>query len=70
LGLVTTVYSGFIQDLGFTTVETVLNIPLGLEHRVLAVWLIVKGFNSSAVRSIAPSTVRSIAPSTVRSMTL
>jgi hypothetical protein len=60
LGLVATVYVGFTQDFGFATVNTVLNIPIGLQEMVLAVWLIVKGFNPSAVRSIAPSTVRSM----------
>ena len=60
LRLVATVYAGFTQDFGFTTVNTVLNIPIGLQEMVLAVWLIVKGFNPSAVRSIAPSTVRSM----------
>ena len=53
LSLVATVYSGFTQDFGFTTVNTVLNIPIGLQEMVLAVWLIVKGFNPSAVRSAA-----------------
>jgi hypothetical protein len=62
LMLVATVYSGFTQDFGFTTVNTVLSIPIGLQEMVLAVWLIVKGFNPSAVRSIAPSTVRSMTP--------
>jgi len=62
LGLVATVYSGFTQEFGFTTVNTVLNIPIGLQEMVLAVWLIVKGFNPSAVRSIAPSAVRSMTP--------
>ena len=62
LGLVATVYSGFTQDFGFTTVNTVLNIPIGLQEMVLAVWLIAKGFNLSAVRSIAPSTMRSMTP--------
>jgi hypothetical protein len=53
LTLVATVYSGFTQDFGFTTVNTVLNIPIGIQEMVLAVWLIVKGFNPSAVRSAA-----------------
>ena len=54
LCLVATVYAGFTQDFGFSTVNTVLNIPIGVQEMVLAVWLIVKGFNPLAVRSIAP----------------
>ena len=60
LMLVATVYSGFTQGFGFTTVTTVLSAPIGLQEMVLAVWLIVKGFNPSALRSIAPSAVRSM----------
>ena len=62
LSLVATVYAGFTQDFGFTTVNNVLSAPIGLQEMVLAVWLIAKGFNLSAVRSIAPSTVRSTTP--------
>ena len=62
LSLVATVYAGFTQDFGFTTVNSVLSAPIGLQEMVLAVWLIAKGFNLSAVRSIAPSTVRSTTP--------
>jgi hypothetical protein len=69
LSLVATVYAGFTQDFGFTTVNNVLSAPIGLQEMVLAVWLIAKGFNPSAVRSITPSTVPSIAPSTVPSTT-
>jgi hypothetical protein len=58
LALVATVYTGF----GFTTVNSVLMAPIGLQEMVLAVWLIVKGFNPSSVRSIAPSAVRSMTP--------
>jgi hypothetical protein len=50
-----TVYSGFTQDFGFTTVNTALNIPIGLQEMVLAVWLIVKGFKASALASVAPA---------------
>ena len=62
LMLVATISSGFTQDFGFTTVNTVLNIPIGVQEMVLAVWLIVKGFNPSTVSAIAPSTVRSMMP--------
>jgi len=51
LSLVATVYAGFTQEFGFTTVNNVLNIPIGLQEMVLAVWLIVKGFNRSAIAS-------------------
>ena len=54
LSLVATIYVGFTQDFGFTTVNSVLMAPIGLQEMVLAVWLIAKGFNPSAVRSIAP----------------
>jgi len=54
LSVVATVYAGFTQEFGFTTVNNVLNIPIGLQEMVLAVWLIVKGFNPSTVPSIAP----------------
>ena len=47
LGLVATVYAGFTQDFGFSTLNTVLNIPIALQEMVLAVWLIVRGFNPS-----------------------
>jgi hypothetical protein len=49
LGLVATVLAGFTQEFGFSTVNTVLNIPIGVQEMVLAVWLIAKGFNTSAV---------------------
>jgi hypothetical protein len=55
LCLVATVYGGFTQELGFSTVNNVLNIPIGVQEMVLAVWLIVKGFNTSAVRVPAPA---------------
>ena len=57
LMLVSTVSSGFTQDFGFTTVNTVLNIPIGLQEMVLAVWLIVKGFNPSALAADAETQV-------------
>jgi Domain of unknown function (DUF4386) len=54
LSIASTVYSGFVQEFGFTTVNMVANIPgLGLQEMVLAVWLIVKGFKASAFASVA-----------------
>jgi Domain of unknown function (DUF4386) len=47
--VVSTVMAGLAQDFGFTTVNTVLNIPIGLQEMVLAVWLIVKGFDPAAL---------------------
>jgi hypothetical protein len=60
--LVAHLYVGFTQDFGFTTVNNVLSAPIGLQEMVLAAWLIVKGFNLSAVRSTTPSAVRSMTP--------
>jgi hypothetical protein len=48
--MVSTVMAGLAQDFGFTTVNTVLNIPIALQELVLAVWLIAKGFDQSALR--------------------
>jgi Domain of unknown function (DUF4386) len=49
LALVATVYAGFTQELGFSNVNIVLNVPIAAQEMVLAVWLIAKGFNTSAV---------------------
>jgi len=51
LCLAATVYSGFTQEFGFTTVNTALNIPIGIQEMVLAVWLIAKGFAPAQTRS-------------------
>jgi hypothetical protein len=51
VSLVATIYSGFTQDFGFSTVNSVLSIPIGVQEMVLAVWLIAKGFNKSALAS-------------------
>jgi hypothetical protein len=46
-------YAGFIQEFGFTSVNLVLSIPIAIQEMVLAVWLIVKGFNAPALASVA-----------------
>jgi len=45
------------QLVPFSTVFILLQLPLGLQEMVLAVWLIVKGFNPSAVASLSAKTV-------------
>jgi len=60
LCLLSTVYAGFTQEFGFTSVNTVLNIPIGLQEMVLAVWLIAKGFNPQATAS-APASATTLA---------
>ena len=57
-GLITTIpylAAGFFVMFGlishFSTIDTVLRLPLGLQEMVMAVWLIVKGFNPSAIAS-------------------
>jgi hypothetical protein len=55
-GLIATIpyfASGFLVIFGLTehmsTIDTVLRLPLGLQEMALAVWLIIKGFNPSAL---------------------
>lgn len=55
LCLLATVYSGFTQEFGFSTVNTVLNVPIGLQEMALAIWLIAKGFDQTALASVAES---------------
>ena len=58
LALVATVYTGFTQDFGFTTVNSVLMAPIGLQEMVLAIWLIAKGFSAPALASVAATEER------------
>ncbi len=41
----------------FSTINMVMNAPIFLQEMVMAVWLIVKGFNSSAIASLSAKTV-------------
>ncbi len=35
-----------------STIGAVLSVPIGVQEMVMAVWLIAKGFNSSAIASL------------------
>jgi len=51
IALVMNLAAGLLMTFGFfsptSTISNVLQIPIGLQEMVLAVWLIVKGFNST-----------------------
>ena len=49
LSLTVTVMGAFNRDFITGTINTVLNAPIGVQEMVLAVWLIAKGFNPSAI---------------------
>ncbi len=49
LSVIATVYGAYTQEFGLATVNTVLNVPIGLQEVVLAVWLLTRGFDTSAV---------------------
>jgi hypothetical protein len=53
LALVATVLASFTRDFGLESVDTYLHIPIGLQELVFAVWLIVKGFNPSAIAALS-----------------
>lgn len=55
LFMVSTVIAGFTQEFGFTTLNTVLNIPIGIQEMALAIWLIAKGFDRTALAAVAGS---------------
>ena len=48
--------AGFLVLFGITepmsTIDSLLQAPLGIQEMVLALWLIVKGFNPTAVYSL------------------
>ena len=56
IGLGTTLYAAFNPDFSSETLHTLLNLPIGLQEMVLAVWLIAKGFNHNALASLSAGT--------------
>jgi hypothetical protein len=56
LSLAATVLASFTHDFGLESVNTYLNVPIGLQELVFAVWLIAKGFNPSAVVALSAKT--------------
>ncbi len=51
MGIVASILVMFQLISPMSTVQVVLNLPIAVQEMVLAVWLIVKGFNSSAIGS-------------------
>ncbi len=56
LSLVAALLSLSGQVVPFSTFSILLNLPIGVQEMVLAVWLIVKGFNPSAAAITSQST--------------
>jgi hypothetical protein len=53
MSMVAALYAAFTQDFGFTTVNNVLSAPIALQEMTLAIWLIAKGFDRSALADLA-----------------
>jgi hypothetical protein len=56
LSLAATVLASFTHDFGMNSVNTYLNVPIGLQEMVFAVWLIAKGFNASKIATLSAKT--------------
>jgi hypothetical protein len=56
LSLAAIVLASFARDFGMDSLQTYLSMPIGVNELVLAVWLIAKGFNPSAIASLSPKT--------------
>ena len=60
IALIMSLAAGLLVMFGFfgptSTISDVLQIPIGLQEMALAVWLIVKGFNPSALASESANT--------------
>jgi len=52
LSFAVTVFSAFNPDFALSSYNTLLNAPIGFQEMVFAVWLIVKGFNLTAINSM------------------
>jgi hypothetical protein len=52
LSLAATLIGAFNHDFLTGSINTILNTPIGLQEMVLAAWLIIKGFNKSALASL------------------
>jgi hypothetical protein len=61
LGMVAAILILFEAIDTMSTAQIVLNAPIGLQEMVLAVWLIAKGFNTSAVASDSRAHVKASA---------
>jgi hypothetical protein len=46
----------FQLDTAFSPVNMAMNLPIGLQEMVMAVWLIAKGFSPSAIASLSATT--------------
>ena len=59
IGAALTLAASLIPQLGYSlssSIDTLMNSPIALQEMVFAVWLIVKGFNSSAIVSLSAKT--------------
>jgi hypothetical protein len=59
IGAALTLAASLIPQLGYSlssSIDTLMNSPIALQEMVFAVWLIVKGFNSSAIASLSSKT--------------
>ncbi|MGB7964391.1 MAG: hypothetical protein WCF12_15725 [Propionicimonas sp.] len=49
MSVVVPLNAGFAQAFGFTTVNIVFSAPMTFQEMTLAIWLIAKGFDRSAL---------------------